>query len=45
MFYAHKKCKETPGFQDIEVLFRMREVGQSSYCDVTLVRFVEMEIP
>ena len=41
----HRNCKETPGFQDIEVLFCMREGGSSSYCEVTQVLFVEMEIP
>ena len=37
-----KKLKE---FQNIEVLFCMREGGSSSYCEVTQVLFVEMEIP
>ena len=37
--------KKVQEFQDIEVLSCVREGGSSSYCEVTQVLFVEMEIP
>ena len=44
-FYAHRNCKETPGIPGYWGPFCMREGGSSSYCEVTQVLFVEMEIP